>query len=98
MQLRNRYVPSIYDRKPSYENRNCNKRSSYPRKSGYNMKATHHKKPNYEENPRNDKTLDMTFKSLRKTNKMNYQKELLFIENQQSQIIKKLNDLKNAIR
>ena len=62
------------------------------------MKSTHHKKPNYEENPRNDKTLDMTFKSLRKTNKMNYQKELLFIENQQSQIIKKLNDLKNAIR
>ena len=58
----------------------------------------HHKKPNYEENTRNDKTLDMTFKSLRKTNKMNYQKELLFIENQQSQIIKKLNDLKNAIR
>ena len=98
MQLRNRYVPSIYDRKPSYENRNCNKKSSYPRKSGYNMKATHHKKPNYEENPRNDKTLDMTFKSLRKTNKMNYQKELLFIEKQQSQIIKKLNDLKNAIR
>ena len=97
MQLRNRYVPSIYDIKPSYENRNCNKRSSYPRKSGY-MKATHHKKPNYEETPRNEKSLDMTFKNLRKTNKMNYQKELLFIEKQQTQIIKKLNDLKNAIR
>ena len=97
MQLRNRYVPSIYDRKPSYENRNCNKRSSYPRKSGY-MKATHHKKPNYEETPRNEKSLDMTFRSLRRTNRTNYQKELLFIEKQQSQIIKKLNDLKNAIR
>ncbi len=98
MQLRNRYVPSIYDRKPTYENRNCNKRSNHQRRSGYNMKATHHKKPNYEETSSNEKTLDMTFRSLRKKNKMNYQKELQIIEKQQSQIIKKLNDLKNAIR
>lgn len=97
MQLRNRYVPSIYDRKTNFERKSSyNKKPTSERKAGYNLKSTYHVKPTYQDTNKNEKSLDITFKNLRSKDN-NYKKQLLFIEEQQNQILEKINDLKKRI-
>jgi hypothetical protein len=46
----------------------------------------------------NEEQYDSIFLNLKKVNEINYQNDLILIEKQQNQIIKKLNEIKNAIR
>lgn len=108
MQLRNRYVPSVYDKKPSYVKPSIQKRYSNrkqtlknptvrERKVGYDMRSTIHRKPTYETIYKNYYTLDETFRQLRKINEENYAEQIKMIEQQQDNIIEKINKIKKNL-